>query len=377
MAGMSTSQAPSGDLRLAGVDSFRVLAALAVVVGHGFSDFKVLGELYPESIIPALYFYVHDLTHPAVPFFLIASGFFFARSIRGGASPWRLLSLRTMQLGLIFLAWSYLYRVIPAMIENDPDEGLLLEFLGSSLGWVKFAVANPIELAFGEAAEHLWFVPSLIVAWSCMVLLHSWGRTGLAVPLGLVAYALVMVATAYQNTPIGVEGLMQDRGNPLFCLLFTALGWHFAFVDKIPTIRIATWIALAGLAMALLEVQLLRTFFGLSYSARAYFGTVPITIGLLLVALNLPDFGRRSALASMGRLTLGIYLIHVLLYWELERFKYSVSPVLWDLGIDLFVFGVSAGLTWVLMQTPLTAALVSGLRLKRQSPKPQVLVEAG
>ena len=89
--------------RLAGVDTFRVLAALAIVFGRA-------SELltFAPTRIRRVYPYVHEalcyVTQFAVPFFLLASGYFFGKSLMRGTPATTLLVRRCARLRVVFFA---------------------------------------------------------------------------------------------------------------------------------------------------------------------------------------------------------------------------------------------------------------------------------
>jgi len=149
-----------------------------------------------------------------------------------------------------------------------------------------------------------------------------------------------------------------------FSTLFSAIGWRLASMNR-ASLTTALLLTLGGVALLAIETTFLATAFGIVKDTSAYFATIPLSIGVFLLALALPEFGRNSLLPKLAPLTLGIYLIHVLVLEGLELFRPIIHPVVWDAGLDLTTYAVSAGIIWVLLRIPGVAFLVQGEQAKR------------
>ncbi len=111
--------------RIPSIESFRVLAIFAVVVIH-VCPFYAMGE--KDARYKILAYMILSLCRFAVPFFFLVGGYFLGKSLQKGSSPAELLLRNLKRLGLLFLAWSFLYAFLPPVAYK---EGSVLSWLGS------------------------------------------------------------------------------------------------------------------------------------------------------------------------------------------------------------------------------------------------------
>ena len=148
-------------------------------------------------------------------------------------------------------------------------------------------------------------------------------------------------------------------------MLFSATGWRLASVNRLPSLRAAAVLMMGGLAMISCEWCYLVKRLGVSDPIRANLGTVPLAVGVFLLSLRLPRFGRHIGLSRLVPLTLGIYMVHLLMLGFLKEIPRVVSPVVWDTCIVPVAFAISAGIVWLLQRTRITAILVDGFQPRR------------
>ncbi len=108
------------------------------------------------------------------------------------------------------------------------------------------------------------------------------------------------------------------------------------------------------------EVTALWGFLGASpYSHDFLIGSVPFGIGVFMICLAYPDFGRSTFLPSLGRFTLGVYVSHLLVKASIyPLFQDSLNIYLFQFIYPLAVYLVSIVLTFALLKTPIARRIV-------------------
>src|SRR5437773_2583063 len=97
-------------MRISSIDTIKSIAVLAVIFLHTgpFGD-----PQYAHSPYRLLALIINQSARFAVPFFFIASGYFFAKSLQKGIPPSELLLKYCRRLFAVFLLWSIIYAVVP------------------------------------------------------------------------------------------------------------------------------------------------------------------------------------------------------------------------------------------------------------------------
>lgn len=272
--------------RLAGIDLMRLVAFVAVVLIHAVSDGAGDAPVAADAI--AL------LSRFAVPFFFVAFGYFMAQQ-----PPGRTALRLFVRLAPPFLVWALVY---------------ILYFKGS-LAELRSPAMIVRLLVTGLDGQHLWFLPALGTAGVLFAMVRS--RFGWA---AIFALALVFYAFALAFGPLqlllGLPRLaFNTRNGPFFGLLFVTVGAWLRVHDS--RLSLGTALALFA-AAALLQLA--------DVAALVAIGTVPfprfldnslmtIPYGIIafLVALAIPpSFRLPPLLAHLARLSLGLYVVHLL-----------------------------------------------------------------
>lgn len=351
--------------RLPGVDVFRGIAAFGVIYIH--AGLVVDGKVSSGSLAIAQSF---DF---AVPFFLLASFFFAARSTRPETSVKAALSKRAVRLMAPYLLWTLVYTALKCV-------KFVYQGKRNQLGSL---FADPIGLfLFGGSGVHLYFLPLLFVGLIALTVLAKPARR---IPSGALGGLLLAAIVA--------KVLLDKSGNAFDMSsgrAFTALCGAHAGQLWDPPVRILLVLAahtLRCLPMVLLAFLLVRhvdpfmarfsrkwalVAGGLLFAGSLWAGAVRLPgmpeeflgFGAFIFAYALSAVLPQSRfILKMGVFSFGIYLVHQIplemLQLGLHR---SVSghgtfgiPAIF--GISVFAFGAS----WILME----AADRSGKPLKR------------
>jgi peptidoglycan/LPS O-acetylase OafA/YrhL len=280
--------------RIESIDAARFIAVAGVLAVHA-------------SQIPEIAF--------AVPFYVFASLYFQARSFRRKPKPLHLyIPGRLRRLYLPFLVWTCIYAVTTAFRNYMHGQPFALRF-----HWEWLLVGSMF---------HLWFLPFLMVvtiigAMGCRVAAkYLLIRRVIVVVSALIgAFLAIAPRPDWLNYSASVSGgffyLSAWKALPSFFLGW-ALAWWLAEKDEEPGFTPAIGFIGIILTATMIGDQLIN---GYSRLHRNIAG-----LGLLMAGL-VPWRGRFvAALASMGRLSYGVYLSHVMVASGL---KYLTTP--WNL----------------------------------------------
>jgi surface polysaccharide O-acyltransferase-like enzyme len=310
--------------RIGFLDPARVVAALGVIWIHT-----------PE--IPSLE-RTTLLCRFAVPFFACAAGYFGATSPRVGRS--RDLERRTRRLYGMFLAWSALYaltRLTAAVVLGSLD---------------RFSLPPLVDLLTSGSTHHLWFLPFAVFVSVAAALARR------PPPLASIACLLALALVAFAlPRPEGVPAayfLALARDNFPAALVGIALG--LAVPDRQ---RLGSILRPFAMPAAL--------FTGLGLALEFTMGRAVIVENLLGTSVFIAAAGAPARVhptaRTLGELTLGVYLMHVLFVEGLQDIAHAVLRLPASPTLDVSVFAISAlssfALAKVLLRWPQTRWLVT------------------
>jgi surface polysaccharide O-acyltransferase-like enzyme len=179
------------------------------------------------------------------------------------------------------------------------------------------------------------------------------------IPAGLALYAFGLLAGAYAQTGYGFHINFNTRNGPFFTTIFFALGWRFSAIP-IENIKLKWGIILAvlGCAAHMFEVRWLWQHNGGFIMTDYLLGTLPWGAGVAIIVLNLPEFGKNTILPRIGKYTLGIYAIHLLLADLFSPINNVMDSISWEVIFPLLVFALSAVSVAVLAKNSFTRQFV-------------------
>jgi len=346
--------------RIASLDTLRFVAVFGVVAGHA--------EVFREGDWPLVGDVFSQVVRFCIPYFFAVSGYFFARKIKSGAKPGATLLQYLQRLLLIFVAWSVIYGV-------RPSKSMIRQHGFGAVG-VKIAkvvrdgMEQPWNFLLEGTREHLWFLPALMLSLAVLAIFLALRRQRWLLCGAALLYVLGMLAGAYADAPFGLPrgfgiGLgaghtpFNTRNGPFLGLLFVALGAWYA--DRRP-IR-ARWAAVmiaVGSAVAVAEALTLKRCYGADpWNIDYVVGTVPLGMGVFLLALALPGLGRGTILPRLGQLTLGVYVSH-LLFLSFARHAAERLPFPWsEFACPVLLYGVSVVFTLLLCKVKYVRRLLA------------------
>ncbi len=302
--------------RINSIESVRFIAAFAVICIHYFNE-------KGNSLL-----IVNQISRFAVPFFFVVSGFFLAEKLKKEDKfivYWKYFK----KLLFLYLAWQLIYFINPprgdiyiygfAKAYSKKFHGVF----GSS--WEYFF--QHADVIFRGFAQHLWFFASLAIT-TLYFFLFRLKRVYLMVAISAVLYVIGALTKAYMNSKIGipVESMrihmsgywygFPDKFNTNNLIFFSALPFSLGVMLSAKNIRVALMpailILLVGYALHFTEVWYLGQI-KLKQRVDYGFSTFLMGLGFFLVAKAKFKPLEFNWLANLGKYSLGIYAMHVLI----------------------------------------------------------------
>jgi uncharacterized membrane protein YcfT len=221
-----------------------------------------------------------------MPLFFAISGFFAARAVN---RPWRVVARsRVAKFFYLYVLWLSVHTVVLSFFP-----GFATEHAGSVLEFVAQLTITP---------TNLWYLFALAVYF---VLAKLSRRLPFWVPL---AIAFVVSATA----SAGLVATPGDRGGLYQNLLFFLVGIYGTSLVKRIAVE-ASWLRLALVGLPYLGVLVVVEHFDLktTFGLWPVLSLVAIVLGVTAAALVTRWEKPANAIASIGRRTLPIYVIHL------------------------------------------------------------------
>jgi surface polysaccharide O-acyltransferase-like enzyme len=342
-------------LRLASVDSIRLIAILSVIAIHT-RPFSLSSEEFNS-----LYYYldhtINQLARFAVPFFFAISGYFYGVKINKVDCPRLTAKRMLLKLTILYLGWCLIY-FMPYNLSIIYEYGLL--------GSVKVAywnllnsIDNPINLIFQGSKVHLWFLVSLILCTSITSIFVKTNNIPALFLLSLILYFIGVFAKSYSATELGIKIDFNTRNGPFFGMLLFVTGYWLS--SKTPTKR---WFHLGGIIFSLgvlthfTEIYILMKLYKTSMLQDFVFGTYFMGIGATLISLSNHKVLSNKMFSSIGKMTLGIYASHLIFVDLLRPVDKLLNHPLWELVFVILVLGLSVMLTKLLSKSKYTKKLV-------------------
>lgn len=314
------------NIRIEGVELGRVIAAVAVIIIH-----------VPSSLSKYVDF--------AVPYFLTLSGYFLAKNLNPvsvNASPLINISLRHWRL---FFFWALIYSVLPA---NWPQLVLhggmlsgILETINDSLH--KF-VMNPINwfLDGPPGGFHLWYLACAPLAALIVFILLKCNLRWLLLPTAIASLVILNLLTSNQ-----CAGTLQWSTKAITGIFIAipslVAGYEFSLRSKgREYVFLGSILIFVGAGMKVLELH------SVDQSCFST-GAILIGIGMFIFLLNFPRLPGGKLWINLGKLTVGVYILHI----ALRPIYFSIAPkIQWfpgSLGFVILVF-LTFSVVWVLIK---------------------------
>ncbi|MEM6452354.1 MAG: acyltransferase [Cyanobacteria bacterium P01_D01_bin.105] len=286
-----------GNSRIIGIDVFRLIAAFSIIFVH-------VGTYSSLPLIVGVE--LRLLARWAVPFFFIVSGYFAAPYVVSKHE--RLTDISARMLAVFFVA-NIIF--LPLRVHQ--------EGVGSTLHKVL-----SLNLIFGGLAGHLWFISSFSIAMLVFYMLRSYDAhkmTKILVALSLIVLVFVAYHPGYRSS--------WEFARYITSFPFIYMGMVFRLKNIKLGVKFSVLLIFFGIASQNLEAYLLyRAFEANPLLHNFLLGTIPFSIGMFLLALEIPDSTKARRFAAVGaKYSLGIYIFHPYFIYLLESIDLKNSVV--------------------------------------------------
>jgi surface polysaccharide O-acyltransferase-like enzyme len=317
--------------RIASIDAIRALAVFGVVIIHcdlfrkaGFGDnWRLAGSLIDLA------------SRVAVPFFMVAAGYFFGIKSREQCFGVAIVSTFARRLFIVFSFWYVFYIFWPADWRLAIDQGYW-----RTIYWDANALLHhTARLVIGPRA-HLWFLSALLLGTIHVALIGRIAGWRLLMPYSVILYLLGLANGAYQAIPEVNAVSPRLWGNLALPPFLIALGWAMSQQKITIRYKAALGLFLLGSLLVLLEAVWLHVRFAVPLSGHdMLLGTPFQAVGLMALALTRPDWGASTPLPTWGRYTLGVYTAHVMI---LELFHlHEFNGFFWEFAKAPVIFATT------------------------------------
>lgn len=324
--------------RIQTVDVIKVLAIFAVITIHT-KPF----ELTPEAIGSTYSFLevlINQLSRFAVPFFFVVSGFFWGRKIRQEELVVKVSFHTMLRIGGLFLFWSLIF-LLPYNMSLAVDGGWSAVWENTKANFL-WTFENPIRPILYGTKYHLWFLSALIFAIviSSTFLFLKWEKILYVFTGGL--FLLGLIGGAYKETMLGMDVGLNTRNGPFLSSFLFAIGYYLSAKtpDKSWYVK-GLWLIFIGAAIHFSEILLLEKFYQMTLMPDYVFGTLIMGLGVSLVALSNHERLISDRLSSIGKLSLGLYAVHVIFVDNLGIIDKQIDHIAWEVGYPVIVFILS------------------------------------
>ena len=301
-----------------GIDFFKFVAAVLVVVLHAVET----SSWYPCEV-------KYVLTRFAVPFFLIASGFFFACGLQRADDPKAYFVRYEKNLLLLYAIWAFVL-YLPFTLNT-----YLQKYAGESIWRIAVYICRRL---FVIGPGPYWYLMAMICAAAFLYLCHRSGSKTLLI-IGIVTgFLLEIVYSCFQ----GLLGGIPVFGK-LFSYISLVFSWEFNFImfgipfmgvgyliakcDINWKMRTAIIIFAASTLLRVVEYNLSRLFpNGFWQENMISIAFIPQSIAFFMMGKNWqPKFGRERSL-YFRNLSTCIYLTHAIFLYEILDPLLSAIP---------------------------------------------------
>src|SRR3989304_1400699 len=353
-------------MRLPVLDTFSTICLFYVICVHsafqtnsGFSDWMVLD-------VEGVSFIIGQGGRFAVPFFFLTVGFYYGKALQRGANPFTFLILYGRKLLYIFFAWSLIYAFIPPnFISEFKQFGILSSIYVQLKNTYYWAINNKLDFILNGTKTHLWFIIACLMGLAISSFFCKYRIDRFLLPFGVGLYLIGLLGGPYSKSPIGLSLPLNPLSeNPLFSTIFIAVGrWVSMYHEE--NKRLALSLFFGGALMHFAEIFYLKKSFNIdALDPDFLLGTMFWGIGAFLLCLEYPNAGRNSILERIGKLTLGIYVSHVLIISALMPIGALVKSLVlerlvWEIFKPVSVLFLSYGLCHGLTRNRIFAKLLT------------------
>ena len=324
--------------RIKSVDVFRFFAIIGVIAIHTTPFYLPSTDKTGPNFYIAIT--INQLARFAVPFFFTISGYFWGVKIRNGHALFAISFNMVKKITAIFLIGCFIY-LMPYNLSAFFQYGLLGP-LKVAYWRTIFFIQHPFILVMQGTRPHLWFLVALLFALciSAVFIQRKWIKS--LVFLSLLLYTLGVLAKAYSDTAIGISIPFDTRNGPFFSTLFFVSGYLLSgCISNQRWLKYGLLTLVMGWLVHFSELNLIWKIKGTLYAHEFVFGTYLMGVGAAIAALSDHPLMRIEKFGKIGRMVLGIYVIHYIYVDILSVLDKKISSPFWEVGYIIIVFYLS------------------------------------
>ncbi len=331
--------------RIESVDVAKLIAVTAVIAIH-------TKPFYGSSSVDGKYLSIllDQLARFAVPFFFIISGFFWGAKVNKSGAVISTSIAMAKRIFYLFIFWCIVY-ALPYNLNVITKYG----FLGAvkdAYGNVIALTNHPVALLMQGTKDHLWFLIALLFSLGISAFFVEKKRYKILFAISIALYVIGLACKAYADTPWGIHVDFNTRNGPFFGTLFFVSGYALSSLKPHPG-WFAKGIALfaIGSLIHFLEVYFLWHIYGTSPYQDYVVGTYFMGVGAAMAALSNHALLNNKVLSEIGKLTLGIYAVHLIFVDNLHPIGELTHSPLWAIGYVILVLLLSIATVLLLART--------------------------
>ncbi len=351
--------------RIPGVDIFRIIAIVAVIIAHATASPTVVNGHIADWSSP--YLIANQVIRFTVPYFITISGYFWGKKIVGGADVLQSFLGFLKRILIIYLAWSLVY-LLPYDVYQDLNCGIagsLKIFYFNAIDLTK----RPLHAMFFGTMYHLYFLPALMTSATICACFVKMRRIGTLIVFSAMLYIVGLLNGAYAHTPMGIHLPLGTRSwlfeGPGF---FTFFGGAAFFASGYILSTMApnrSWLwkgcgfLILGYMVHFIELYFLITKHDINYSPDCLFGTYFMGIGCALIALSNALMPRAHCFSTFGSLTLGVYGMHLIYFNNLDHARPLYPAGLWYPFVIVAVYLLSVSTAYLMAKNTALKRIVA------------------
>jgi peptidoglycan/LPS O-acetylase OafA/YrhL len=338
-------------------DTLRFVATIGVLCLHT-APFYVQNETFFTRWTA---FLINNFARFAVSYFFIISGYFYGATLQRDRSIKQVFSRFSKRILGAYLFWSAVFLLMPkiSMVLRSGFVSALASSLSIDSVFHRAVgiMRHPSTLFLNGIEAHLWFFPALFYAALIVTIGLALHKKNLLFVISFCLYVIGLLGQSYSATPIGIDLGIDTRNGPFWGTLLFYIGYIFS--DRtVKKTGLSIFLIITGFSLQLFEMLLLAHWFN-APQGNYFIGTVPLSIGLLMLVISMPDIGRQSILPTLGKLSLGIYASHVIFLLLLINFSGLFNDILWQFIFTPAVYLLTLIFVYFLSQIPVLKKFVT------------------
>jgi surface polysaccharide O-acyltransferase-like enzyme len=323
--------------RIYSIDVLRFFANFCIVLTHTRVAYTRPTENLDGLMLGAA-FIVYNISRMALPFFFILSGFFYGKSLLKTGTPKDTYWKTFKKLLVVYFCCGILYALIPRNGAHFLMDTEKYGWLKTYYWYLQDLVLNSPFLILEGTKYHLWFIPALIIGLSVITAFHCAKQSKFLVYIFAISY-LVMIALKPLTPQVIVGDDRYDFGGILKAVAYVTCGYLLAQSPRWEA-RTALKLIFAGVILLIIQNFWLWTN-QIDTRSTVLAGILLCSVGIFMLALNYPDWGKDHFTSKFGLLTLWIYGVHPLILDQLEPLGQHIPPAIWNLTFPISVYTIS------------------------------------